>query len=114
MAHTSHTVTGGVPSTNVFYKYGYYINERRMGNEFCSYCFAKFVTRSPRFICSMSLLKSLYWLPVRYRNIFKVCTITCQTLSCTFVVVPEVSTNTESRASLTLCTDAPLSLVSKD
>ena len=30
---------------------------------------------------SVSLLKSLHWLPVRYRIIFKICTITYQALS---------------------------------
>ena len=39
------------------------------------------VTRSPRFFHSVPLLKSLHWLPVRYRIIFKICTITYQPLS---------------------------------
>ena len=42
---------------------------------------ARVVTRSPRFSRSVPLLKSLHWLPVRYRIIFKICTITYQALS---------------------------------
>ena len=38
-------------------------------------CLAMVVTRSPRFSRSVPLLKSLHWLPVRYRIIFKICTI---------------------------------------
>ena len=34
-----------------------------------------------RFSRSVPLLKSLHWLPVRYRIIFKICTITYQALS---------------------------------
>ena len=41
-------------------------------------CLARVVTRSPRFSRSVPLLKSLHWLPVRYRIIFKICTITFQ------------------------------------
>ena len=41
----------------------------------------RIVARSPHFAHSLPLLKSLYWLPVRYRIIFKICTITYQTLS---------------------------------
>ena len=44
-------------------------------------CLARVVTRSPRFSRSVPLIKSLHWLPVRYRNIFKFCTITYQALS---------------------------------
>ena len=44
-------------------------------------CLARVVTRSPRFSRSVPLLKSLHWLPVRYRIIFKICTITYQALS---------------------------------
>ena len=46
-------------------------------------CLARVVTRSPRFSHSLPLLKSwhCHWLPVRYRIIFKICTITYQTLS---------------------------------
>ena len=36
---------------------------------------ARVVTRSPRFSRSMPLLKSLHWLPVRYRIIFKICAL---------------------------------------
>ena len=42
---------------------------------------ARVVTRSPRFSRSLPLLKSLHWLPVRYRIIFKICKITYQALS---------------------------------
>ena len=42
---------------------------------------ARVVARSPRFSRSVPLLKSLHWLPVRYRIIFKICTITYQALS---------------------------------
>ena len=44
-------------------------------------CLARVVTRSPHFSRSVPLLKSLHWLPVRYRIIFKICTITYQALS---------------------------------
>ena len=39
------------------------------------------VTRSPRFSRSVPLLKSLHWLPVHYRIIFKICTVAYQVLS---------------------------------
>ena len=38
--------------------------------------------RSPRFTHSKPLLKSLHWLPVRYRIICKICTITYQAYPC--------------------------------
>ena len=44
-------------------------------------CLARVVTRSPRFTPSKPLLKSLHWLPVQYRIMFKMCTITYQALS---------------------------------
>ena len=44
-------------------------------------CLARVVTRSPRLSSSVPLLKSLHWLPVRYRIMFKICTITYQALS---------------------------------
>ena len=44
-------------------------------------CLARVVTRSPRFSRSVPLLKSLHWLPVRYRIIFKICTFTYHALS---------------------------------
>ena len=86
------------------------------------YCLARVVTRSPRFSRSVPLLKSLHWLPVRYRIIFKTCTITYQALSTKqpaylhsmltparhprqlwssgsgFLSVPKVKTNTGTRA----------------
>ncbi|KAK2171264.1 hypothetical protein NP493_1083g00017 [Ridgeia piscesae] len=43
--------------------------------------YIRVVIRSPRF--SWSLLKSLHWLPVHYRIIFKICTITYEALSST-------------------------------
>ena len=46
-------------------------------------CLARVVTRSPRFSRSVPLLKSLHWLPVHYRIIFKMCTIAYQALSST-------------------------------
>ena len=46
-------------------------------------CLAKVVTHSPRFSRSVPLLKSLHWLPVHYRSIFKLCTIAYQALSST-------------------------------
>ena len=46
-------------------------------------CLARVVTRSPRFSRSVPLLKSLHWLPVHYRNIFKKITIAYQALSST-------------------------------
>ena len=45
-------------------------------------CLARVVTRS-RFSRSVLLLKSLHWLPVHYRIIFKICTIAYQALSST-------------------------------
>ena len=47
------------------------------------HCLARVVTRSPRFSRSVPLLKSLHWLPVHYRIIFKMCTIAYQALSST-------------------------------
>ena len=44
-------------------------------------CLARVVTRYPRFTPSKPLLKSLHWLPVQYRIMFKMCTITYQALS---------------------------------
>ena len=44
-------------------------------------CIAIVVTWSPRFSHSVSLLKSLHWLPVQSRFVSKPCTITYQTLS---------------------------------
>ena len=35
-------------------------------------CLARVVTRSPRFSPSVPLLKSLHWLPLHYRIIFKI------------------------------------------
>ena len=46
-------------------------------------CLARVVMRSPRFSRSVPLLKSLHWLPVHYRIIFKICTIAYQALSST-------------------------------
>ena len=48
-----------------------------------THCLARVVTRSARFSRSVPLLKSLHWLPVHYRIIFKICTIACQALSST-------------------------------
>ena len=44
-------------------------------------CLARVVTRSPRFSDLVLLLKSLHWLPVQYRIIFKICTMTYLALS---------------------------------
>ena len=44
-------------------------------------CLARVVTRSLRFSSSVPLLKSLHWLPVHYRIIFKICTISYQALA---------------------------------
>ena len=46
-------------------------------------CLARVVRRSPRFSRSAPLLKTLHWLPVHYRFIFKMCTIAYQALSST-------------------------------
>ena len=46
-------------------------------------CLARVVTRSPLFSRSVPLLKSLHWLPVHYRIIFKIYTIAYQALSST-------------------------------
>ena len=44
-------------------------------------CLARVVTRYPRFSSSVPLLKSLHWLPVHYRIIFNICTISYQALA---------------------------------
>ena len=44
-------------------------------------CLAMVITRSPLFSHSVPLLKLLLWLAVRYRIIFKSCTITYQAFS---------------------------------
>ena len=44
---------------------------------------ARVVPRSPNFSRSVLLLKSLHWLPVHYRIIFMICTISYQALSST-------------------------------
>ena len=80
-------------------------------------CLARVVTRSPRFSRSVPLLKSLHWLPVHYRIIFKICTIAYQALSstqpaynsskkfptatlnqCNPLYIPRVKTNAGTRA----------------
>ena len=43
-------------------------------------CLARVVTKSPRFCHITPLLKSLHWLPVRYRIKFKLCSLTYQAL----------------------------------
>ena len=43
-------------------------------------CFARVVTKAPRFRRSTPILKRLHWLPVKFRIHFKICTITFQTL----------------------------------
>jgi len=45
-------------------------------------CLANVVTRSPCFTRSLPLLMCLRWLPVQYRIIVKICTITYQVMSC--------------------------------
>ena len=44
-------------------------------------CLARVVTHSPSFSRSVPLQRSLHWLPVHYRIIFKSCTITYKSLS---------------------------------
>ena len=46
-------------------------------------CLARVITRSPLFSSSVPLLKSLHWLHVHYRIIFKICRIAYQALSST-------------------------------
>ena len=46
-------------------------------------CFARVVTRSSSFSCSVPSLKSLHWLPVHYRIILEICTKAYQALSST-------------------------------
>ena len=43
-------------------------------------CLARVVTKAPRFSRSIPILKRLHWLPVTFRNHFKICTITFWTL----------------------------------
>ena len=90
---------------------------------------ARVVTRSPCFSHSVPLLKSLHWLPVQYRIIFKICTITYEVLSSKqpaylnslltparqprqlqssnsdLLFVPSVKTNVRTRAFFSCCTD---------
>ena len=47
----------------------------------CPTLFSKGSQHYPRFSRSEPLLKSLHWLPVHYRIIFKICTIAYQALS---------------------------------
>ena len=49
----------------------------------CEWCQFRVVMPSPRFFRSVPLLKSLHWLPMHYRIIFKICTIAYQALSST-------------------------------
>ena len=44
----------------------------------CVNCLARVVTRAPRFSHVAQFLRSLHWLLVRYRIIFKLCTLTYQ------------------------------------
>ena len=44
-------------------------------------CLARVVTKSPRFCHINPLLKSLHWLPARYRIKFKLCSLTYQALT---------------------------------
>ena len=44
-------------------------------------CLAPVVTKSPRFCHIIPLLKSLHWLPVRYRIKFQLCSQTYQALT---------------------------------
>ena len=41
---------------------------------------ARVVTKSPPFTRSVPLLRSLHWLPVKYRVHFKICLLTCKAL----------------------------------
>ena len=41
---------------------------------------ARQVTKSPPFTCSLPLLRSLHWLPVRFRILFKINFLTYKTL----------------------------------
>ena len=43
-------------------------------------CLARVVTKAPRFSRSTPILKRLHLLPVKFRNHFKICTITFRTL----------------------------------
>ena len=99
---------------------------------------ARLVTKSPPFICSIPLLRSLHWLPVRFTILFKINLLTYKTLrekqpvylhsmlaasipSCSLrsnndnsLSVPRVKTNTGARAfhscALSLWNNVPLSV----
>ena len=43
-------------------------------------CFARVVTKAPRFSRSVPILKRLHWLPVKFRIHFKICAITFRNL----------------------------------
>ena len=53
----------------------------KMKLQFVQNCLSRVVTKLPRFSHSVPLLKSLVWLPIQHRIIFKICTITYQALS---------------------------------
>ena len=44
-------------------------------------CLARVVTKAPRFSRSVPLLKSLHWLPIKFRIHFKICTLTFRALT---------------------------------
>ena len=99
-------------------------------------CLTRVITRFPRFSHSVPLLRSLHWLPVRYRIIFKICTMTCHALSSkqpaylhslltparqprhlqssnyNLLFVPSVKTKTVSVAAATLWNSLPVSVMS--
>ena len=69
-------------------------------------CLARVVTRSPRFSRSVPLLKSLHWLPVRYRIIFKICTITYQAYLHSVLTPPRQPRQLRSSGLLSVKTNA--------
>ena len=44
-------------------------------------CFARVVTKAPRFSRSIPLLKSLHWLPIKFRIQLKICTFVFRCLN---------------------------------
>ena len=99
-------------------------------------CLARVVTRSHHISQSAPLLRSLHWLPVRYRIIFKICAVTYQALSSnqpayvhsrltpakqprqlrssnsSLLFVPSIKTNAFSIAAPTLWKSLPVSVKS--
>ena len=70
---------------------------------------ARVVTKSPPFTCSVPLLRSLHWLPVKYRVHFKICLLTYKALYeeqpvylCSLIAISLASRSLRSNRGITL------------